>query len=52
MQVQHTTDQNIEVIRLPKRILMADAKQTKKSLHNFLVCCMLYLHDFDTSDYL
>ena len=36
MQLQHTTDQNIEVVQLPKRILMADAKQTKKSLHNFL----------------
>jgi len=36
MQLQHTTDQNIKVIQLPKRILMADAKQTKKSLHNFL----------------
>ena len=36
MQLQHTTEQNIEVIQLPKRILMADAKQTKKSLHNFL----------------
>jgi len=36
MQLQHTTEQNIEVIQLPRRILMADAKQTKKSLHNFL----------------
>lgn len=36
MQLEHTTDQNVEVIQLPKRILMADAKQLKKSLHNFL----------------
>lgn len=36
MQLQHTSEQNIEVIQLPKRILMADAKQTKKSLHGFL----------------
>jgi len=36
MQLQHTTQQNIEVIQLPRRILMADAKQMKKSLHNFL----------------
>jgi len=36
MQLQHTTEQNIEVIHLPKRILMADAKQTKKSLLDFI----------------
>ena len=36
MQLEHTTDQNILVIQLPKRILMADARQTKKSLQNFL----------------
>jgi anti-sigma B factor antagonist len=36
MQLQHTSEQNIEVIQLPSRILMADAKQTKKSLHNFV----------------
>jgi len=36
MQLEHTTDQNINVIQLPKRILMADAKQTKKSLRDFL----------------
>jgi len=36
MELQHTTDQNIEVIQLPQRILMADAKQTKKSLHGFI----------------
>ncbi len=36
MQLEYTTDQNIEVIQLPRRILMADAKQLKRSLHNFL----------------
>ncbi len=36
MQPEHTTDQNIEFIQLPRRILMADAKQTKKFLHGFL----------------
>jgi len=36
MQLQHSTDQNIEVIQLPQRILMADAKKTKKSLLSFL----------------
>jgi anti-sigma B factor antagonist len=36
MQLEHTTDQNILVVQLPKRILMADARQTKKSLQNFL----------------
>ena len=36
MQLEHTTDQNIEFIQLPRRILMADAKETKKSLHGFL----------------
>ncbi len=36
MQLPHTTERNIKVIQLPKRILMADAKQTKKSLHEFL----------------
>ena len=36
MQLEHTTDQNINVIHLPKRILMADAKQTKRSLRGFL----------------
>jgi len=36
MQLQYTTDQNVEIIQLPKRVLMADAKQMKKSLHDFL----------------
>lgn len=36
MQLQHTSEQNIEVIHLPRRILMADAKQTKQSLLNFI----------------
>jgi anti-sigma B factor antagonist len=36
MELQHTTDRNIEVIQLPQRILMADAKQTKKSLQGFI----------------
>ena len=36
MQLEHTTEQDIEFIQLPKRILMADAKQTKKLLHDFL----------------
>jgi anti-sigma B factor antagonist len=36
MQLEHTTDQNIEFIRLPRRLMMADAKETKKSLHGFI----------------
>ena len=36
MQLQHTSEQNIEVIHLPKRILMADTKQAKSSLLSFL----------------
>lgn len=36
MQLEHTTDQNIKFIQLPRRILMADAKETKKSLQGFL----------------
>ena len=32
MQLEHTTDQDITVIQLPKRILMADSKETRKSL--------------------
>jgi anti-sigma B factor antagonist len=36
MELEYTTDQNIKVIQLPRRILMADAKQLKKSLHHFL----------------
>ena len=36
MQLQYTTEQNIKVVQLPKRILMADAKQTKRSLNNIL----------------
>jgi len=36
MQLEHTTDQNIKFIQLPRRILMADAKETRKSLHSFL----------------
>lgn len=36
MQLIHATDQNIEFIQLPRRILMADAKQIKKALHGFL----------------
>lgn len=36
MQLEHTTDQDITVIQLPKRILMADSKETRKSLHAFL----------------
>jgi len=36
MQLEHTADQNILVIQLPKRILMVDARQIKKSLQSFL----------------
>ena len=36
MELEHTTEKNIEFVRLPRRILMADAKQTKKTLHSFL----------------
>ena len=36
MQLEHTNDQDIEFIRLPRRILMADAKETKKSLHSYI----------------
>ena len=36
MQLEYTNDQNVLVIQLPTRILMADAKQTRKSLHDFL----------------
>lgn len=35
MQLEHTTEQNILVIQLPKRILMADARQTRKFLETF-----------------
>jgi anti-sigma B factor antagonist len=36
MQLEHTKDQNVDIIHLPSRILMADAKQTRKSLNSFL----------------
>lgn len=36
MHLEHTTHQNIDFIRLPRRILMADAKETKRSLFGFL----------------
>ena len=36
MHPDQVSDHNIQFIRLPGRILMADAKQLKKSLHSFL----------------
>lgn len=36
MQLKSTNNQNIEFIQLPRRILMADARVTKKFLHSFL----------------
>ena len=36
MQLEHTIDQDVTVIQLPKRILMADSKETRRSLHAFL----------------
>ncbi len=32
MQLEHTSDQNIEFVRLPKRVLMAEAQVTKCAL--------------------
>jgi len=36
MQLEHLTDQTVEVVQLPNRILMADTKLLRKSLHSFL----------------
>ena len=36
MNLEHYTKNNIAFVQLPKRILMADAKATKKALHSLL----------------
>jgi len=36
MQLQNTTERNIKFIQLPRRILIANAKETRKLLHSFL----------------
>ena len=36
MNLEHYTENNIAFVQLPKRILMADAKATKKALHSLL----------------
>lgn len=36
MKLEHHTENNIEIVQMPKRILMADAKGTKKFLHSLL----------------
>lgn len=36
MQFEHTTDQDIEIVRLPNRVLMADARATKTFLRGLI----------------
>jgi anti-sigma B factor antagonist len=36
MELEHYSENDIEFVRLPKRILMADAKETKKRLHSLI----------------
>ena len=36
MNLEHYTENDIAFVQLPKRILMADAKATKKALHSLL----------------
>lgn len=36
MKIEHHTENNIEIVQMPERILMADAKGTKKFLHSLL----------------
>jgi len=37
MQLQHTSDQNIEFVRLPRRVFMADAQATKCALFGLIL---------------
>lgn len=36
MELEHYSENDIEFVRLPKKMLMADAKQTKKFLHSLI----------------
>lgn len=37
MQLEHISDQNIDIIRLPKRVLRADAQETKCALFKVIL---------------
>jgi anti-anti-sigma factor len=37
MQLDHVSDQNIEIIRLPRRVLLGDAQATKCALFNVIL---------------
>ena len=36
MQIEHSTDGNIEFIRLPRRIMMADAREVRKHFRGLM----------------
>ena len=50
MQLEHTSDQNIEFFRLPRRVLMADARLTKNALLGLILSAAQPRVAIDMSD--